>query len=142
MVDTSGLSGVTYHYIVHAEDNSGNGAGLCAGDNEEANTVEASGAATGPDAIYFADDMESGDGNWTHGGTGDTWTLSTARAYSGTTSFYATDVGSVSDQNLDSLEFARLSISPTTPGRTSCSGSEWPPTRASAARAGTSMTSG
>ena len=110
MVDTSGLSGVTYHYIVHAEDNSGNGAGLCAGGNEEANTVEASGAATGPDATYFADDMESGDGNWTHGGTGDTWTLSTARAYSGVTSFYATDVGSVSDQNLESLEFALPAI--------------------------------
>jgi hypothetical protein len=110
MVDTSGLSGVTYHYIVHAEDNSGNGAGLCAGGNEEGNTIEASGAATGPDATYFADDMESGDGNWTHGGTGDTWTLSTARAYSGTTSFYATDVGSLTDQNLDSLEFALPAI--------------------------------
>ena len=36
--------------------------------------------------------MESGDGNWTHSGTGDTWTLSTARAYSGSYSFYATDV--------------------------------------------------
>jgi len=106
MVDTSTSSGVTYHYIVHAEDNSGNGAGLCAGGNEDGNTVEASGAATGPDAIYFADDMESGDGNWTHGGTGDTWILSTNRAYSGTTSFYATDVSTISDQNLDSLEFA------------------------------------
>jgi len=72
--------------------------------------VEASGAATGPDAVYFADDMESGDGNWTHGGTGDTWTLSTARSYSGTTSFYATDVAIVSDQALDSLEFALPSV--------------------------------
>ncbi len=110
MVDTSGFSGVTYHYIVHAEDNSGNGAGLCAGGNEDGNTAEASGAATGPDATYFADDMESGDGNWTHSGSGDTWTLSTARAYSGATSFYATDVGSVTDQNLDSLEFALPAI--------------------------------
>jgi len=105
-VDTTALSGVTYHYIVHAEDNSGNGVGLCAYGNEDSNIAEASAAATGPDAVYFADDMESGDGNWTHGGTGDTWTLSTARAYSGTTSFYATDVSTVSDQALDSLEFA------------------------------------
>ncbi len=110
MVDTTAFSGDTYHYIVRAEDNSGNGAGLCAGGNEDGNTVEASGAATGPDAVYFADDMESGDGNWTHAGTGDTWNLSTARAYSGVTSFKATDVGSVTDQNLDSLEFALPAI--------------------------------
>ncbi len=105
MVDTSASSGVTYHYIVRAEDNSGNGAGLCAGGNEDHNTAEASGAATGPDAVYFADDMESGDGNWSHGGTGDTWALSNARAYSGTYSFHAVDAASVTDQTLVSLEF-------------------------------------
>jgi hypothetical protein len=105
-VDTGVLSGQTTFYIVRAEDNSGNGSGLCAGGNEDGNLVEASGAATGPDAVYFADDMESGGGNWTHGGSGDTWALSTARAHSGTTSFHATDVASVSDQQLESLEFA------------------------------------
>ena len=110
MVDTSASSGITYHYIVRAEDNSGNGGGPCSSGNEDENTAEASAAATGPDAIYFADDMESGDDNWTHGGTGDTWTLSTARAYSGTTSFYGTDVGIVTDQHLDSLEFALPAI--------------------------------
>ena len=99
--DTTIISGATYHYIVRAEDNSGNGGG-----NEDDNLAEASAAATGPDAVYFADDMESGGGNWVHGGIGDTWTLSTARSVSGQTSFYATDVSSVSDQQLESLEFA------------------------------------
>jgi len=106
MVDTSVSSGQNYFYIVRAEDDSGNGTGLCAGGNEDGNTVEASGAATGPDAVYFADDMESGDGNWTHGGVGDTWSLSNVRAYSDDYSFHAVDVGSVTDQTLESLEFA------------------------------------
>ena len=112
--DTTAMSAVTYHYIVRAEDNSGNGSGPCGGGNEDANVDEASAAATGPDSVYFADDMESGDGNWTHGGTGDTWTLSTARAHSGSYSFYSTDVSSVSDQNLDSLDF----VLPNIPGIT------------------------
>lgn len=99
-------SGETNYYIVRAEDDSGNGAGPCGGGNEDDNIVEASGAATGPDAVYFADDMESGDGNWTHGGSGDTWALSTDRAFSGSYSFHAADVSTVSDQQLASLQFS------------------------------------
>jgi len=109
-VDPTVTSATTYFYVVRAEDDSGNGSGPCGGGNEDGNLAEASGAATGPDAVYFADDMESGDGNWTHGGSGDTWTLSTARAHSGVTSFYATDVSSVSDQQLDSPEFSLPAI--------------------------------
>lgn len=105
-IDTSVDSAVTYFYVVRAEDDSGNGGGPCAGGNEDLNTAEASGAATGPDSVYFADDMEGGDGNWSHGGLGDTWTLSTARAHSGSYSFFAQDVNTLSDQQLESLEFA------------------------------------
>ena len=36
----------------------------------------------------FADDMESGAGGWTHGGTKDYWHLSTQRSHSGSTSWY------------------------------------------------------
>jgi len=36
----------------------------------------------------FEDDMESGAGEWTHGGTGDLWHLSTHRAHSGDWSWY------------------------------------------------------
>jgi bacillopeptidase F (M6 metalloprotease family) len=105
-VDTDVVSGETNYYIVRAEDDSGNGSGPCGGGNVDDNVVESSGAATGPDAVYFADDMESGDGNWSHGGLDDTWTLSTARSVSGQYSFYAEDVPDVSDQQLESLEFA------------------------------------
>jgi hypothetical protein len=50
--------------------------------------------------IVFQDDMESGAAGWTHSGTGDTWALSTVRANSGTMSYHATDVATVSDQYL------------------------------------------
>jgi len=36
-----------------------------------------------PTDIFF-DDMESGDGNWTHGGIKDTWAITEEQAYSGT----------------------------------------------------------
>lgn len=104
--DTTVGSATTHFYVVRAEDDTTYGSGPCAGGNEDSNVAEASGAATGPDAVYFADDMEDGSGNWTHGGTGDTWTLSTARSVSGQYSFYAEDVDELSDQQLESLEFA------------------------------------
>jgi len=97
---------VEYFYVVRAEDDTSAGGGPCNSGNEDGNTEELSGFPTGPDQVYFADDMESGDGNWTHSGTGDTWALSTARAHSGATSFYAVDVDSVTDQYLESIEFA------------------------------------
>jgi len=39
-----------------------------------------------PGDIFF-DDMESGDGNWTHGGTNDTWAITEAQSYSPTHSW-------------------------------------------------------
>jgi hypothetical protein len=102
--DSDVMNQTEYFYVVRAEDDSGNGSGPCAGGNEDSNAIEASAVPTGPDSVFFADDMESGDGNWTHGGTGDTWTLSTARAHSGTYSFHSTDVTTASDQQLDSLD--------------------------------------
>jgi hypothetical protein len=111
-VDSSVSSGVEYFYVVRAEDDSGNGGGPCAGGNEDANLVELSAVPTGPDEVFFADDMESGASNWTHGGSGDTWALSTARAHSGSYSFHATDVSNVSDQRLESVDVPL----PATPG--------------------------
>ncbi len=49
-------------YVVRAEDNSGNGSGPCAGGNEDANVVEKSGAATGPDTLLIDTDFETDDG--------------------------------------------------------------------------------
>ena len=41
--------------------------------------------------LGFADDMESGTNAWTHAGTGDAWHLTTARAASGSRSWYQGD---------------------------------------------------
>lgn len=41
----------------------------------------------------FSDDIESGSGLWTHGGTGDLWNISTYRAHSGGHSWYCGDPG-------------------------------------------------
>ena len=48
----------------------------------------------------FFDDFESGAPGWTHSGTGDSWALSTARAYSPANSFHANDPATSSDQRL------------------------------------------
>ncbi len=50
--------------------------------------------------LHLDDDFESGQGLWVHNGTGDTWSLSNARAHSGGSSYHAVDPASVSDQYL------------------------------------------
>jgi len=52
----------------------------------------------------FEDAFESGAVGWTHGGTGDTWQLSTVRVNSGSYAYHAEDVSSISDQYLVSPE--------------------------------------
>lgn len=73
--DESTEFGVTYYYKVRAEDQSGNGSGLCSGGNEDSNTTELSGSPSGPPVIAFEDDLEAGAGNWTvAAGPGDSGT--------------------------------------------------------------------
>ncbi len=62
--DTNIDHGQTYHYLVRAEDNSGDGAGPCAMGNEDSNGEEQSGFATGPLRSYVHYDFEAADG-WT-----------------------------------------------------------------------------
>lgn len=52
--------------------------------------------------IAFMDDIEGGTNGWTvdAGGTQNTWAQSTARAFSGATSWHAEDLNSISDQRL------------------------------------------
>ncbi|MDJ0839286.1 MAG: hypothetical protein QNK37_22400, partial [Acidobacteriota bacterium] len=97
--DTTVLNATTYYYIVRAEDTDG---------NEDTNTNEVSGAASGPDGIGFADDLESGSGNWSVSGSGAgaNWTLTTTQANSPTTSFFANDPSSISDRYLDSINIS------------------------------------
>lgn len=58
-----------------------------------------------PETIYF-NDFESSIAGWSHNGLEDTWQLSQERAHSATTSFYAVDLGQISDQRLISPEIA------------------------------------
>ncbi len=102
-VDTDIDPLTTYYYVVRAEDSSGNGSGPCASGNEDANTVEMSGVATGPDTNFFMDDMESGSGNWvTMALAADTgtspWSLVTTDANSPVTSWFCSDEPVVKDQ--------------------------------------------
>ena len=112
-LDESVASGVRYYYVVRAEDDSGNGSGPCNGGNEEANLEELSAMATGPDAVFFADDMESGPGNWTTDGTGGTaWTLATTSSHSPTHAWFCADEGFVKDQRLVTAAAADLTAAP------------------------------
>ncbi|MGD9092728.1 MAG: S8 family serine peptidase, partial [Anaerolineales bacterium] len=57
---------------------------------------------TSAPSILFSDDFESGAIGWTHGGTSDTWDLSSDRAHSGSQAYHARNVEWVSDQWLES----------------------------------------
>lgn len=100
--DAAVASGVEYFYVVRAEDDSGNGAGACAGGNEEGNSVELSAVPTGPDELFFADDMETyGTDNWSTDGTGGTpWSRVTTSSHSPANSQFCADQNFVKDQRL------------------------------------------
>ncbi len=56
--------------------------------------------------ILFTENFETGAAGWAHSGTGDTWALSTANPHGGTTSYFAADPATVSDQRLVSPPIA------------------------------------
>lgn len=101
-----------YHYAVRAEDQSGNGAGPCAGGNEEGNTVLRSAGAAGPDTVFFSDDLESGAGLWSTTGT-PTWSVVTTSAHSPTHSWFAVDQATVGDSHIRNT--AALVLPPAVP---------------------------
>jgi len=59
-----------------------------------------------PPTAVWLDDLEAGAAGWSHGGTGDSWTLSGTRVHSGANAYHATDVASISDQTLVSPSVA------------------------------------
>lgn len=113
-------TGMIYHYIVRAEDNSGNGSGPHAGGIEDGNTVSLSAVPTGPDAIDFEDDLESGTAQWTVAagpqdpGNTNPWTLSTAQSHSPANAWFVTDQNSVKDQV---LQMANPVVLPANPAK-------------------------
>jgi hypothetical protein len=100
--DPAVASGARYYYVVRAEDNSGNGAGPCAGGNEDANTVYQDAVPTGPP--LFSDDMESGGASWTTAGAGTPWALVTTASHSPTHAFFVDDPAVVTDRSLQTAQ--------------------------------------
>jgi len=97
--DNNVESGVTYYYIVRSEDQTGLGTGPCAKGLQDTNTVERSGAATGPDEIFFEDDIEGGAGNWTTETLpGDTGTSPWSIVKGDTNNWFCLDEAVVKDQ--------------------------------------------
>ncbi len=64
--------------------------------------------------VQFVEDFETGAAGWTHGGNGDTWTISGARVHGGAFSYHATDVDTTSDQWLESPDMMLPSVAPVT----------------------------
>ncbi len=65
---------------------------------------------------HFSDDVESGDNGWTTNGTGNTWEINGNNPFSGSSSWHAVDVTSITDQRLISpaIQLPSLSQSPIT----------------------------
>ncbi|MEM8997579.1 MAG: hypothetical protein AAGF23_22530, partial [Acidobacteriota bacterium] len=112
-VDSAAEFGTDYTYEVRAEDQSGNGSGPCGGGNEDSNTATATAAATGPDAVAFQDDIESGDTHFTaatgpnDGGGTSAWSIIDTASNSPIHSWFVVDEDSVKDQV---IEMASMSI--------------------------------
>jgi hypothetical protein len=63
-LDFDTTSGSRHYYTVRAEDDSGNGGGPCSGGNEDTNSLEVLGVATGPATAVLNDDIEDGSSTW------------------------------------------------------------------------------
>ena len=50
--------------------------------------------------LYGSEGFESGEGGWTHSGTGDSWAIATTNPHTGTSHFHANNPAVVSDQRL------------------------------------------
>jgi lysyl endopeptidase len=100
--DTSAASGAELHYVVRAEE-SGVGAGPCAGGIEDGNLVERTGVASGPDAVLLEDDVESGAAGWTANGSGggSDFAIVTTDHRSGTHAWFVSDPNVISDRRLE-----------------------------------------
>lgn len=81
--DTNVVTQQFYSYVVRAEDDTTDGSGPCNNGNQDTNLVELSGAATGPDVLFFAEDFDTDNGGLV--GTLD-WQWTDAYAWAGSCS--------------------------------------------------------
>lgn len=93
-VDSDVAAGLTFYYIVRAEDSRTGQSGPCNGGNIEANLNRKSGSPTGPVTTFFTDTFESGLGNWTVSAN---WALSTTQSHSPTNSVWSGNISSQCD---------------------------------------------
>ncbi len=93
-VDTDVAAGLTFYYIVRAEDSRTGQSGPCNGGNVENNLIRRSNSPTGPVTTLFSDTFESGIGNWTVSAN---WALSTTQSHSPTYSAWSGNVSSQCD---------------------------------------------
>ncbi|MFA5683676.1 MAG: hypothetical protein WCZ65_03645 [Lysobacteraceae bacterium] len=103
LVDTDEVgSGVAQHYLVRAEDISGQPANGRCGGVEDGNLLIRSAAAFGPDIVTFTDDVENGPDNWTASGSGagSNFAIVTTAANSPTRSWFVPDPSAISDRHL------------------------------------------
>jgi hypothetical protein len=84
-MDADVLPGITYFYVVRAEDDTTGHGGPCGG-NEEKNLVKISATANGPRTVLFSDDFENGLDQWD---AVSPWSASTGQAHGGTQSVWS-----------------------------------------------------
>lgn len=92
-------TGTTYYWRVWAENPCGAGS-MSAIWSFTTEAVPGDCAPEEVTTLYFFDDFEGDVSGWTTGGTGSTWTISSANTRGGVAAFWAEDVGSVTDQYL------------------------------------------
>jgi hypothetical protein len=78
--DTDVLANTWYHYLVRAEDDTGDGAGPCYSGNVEQNEEVRDGLATGPREVFYSSGFENGGSGWSLSGE---WQIAVPRGYGG-----------------------------------------------------------
>lgn len=104
-VDVEVEPGVTYHYVVRAEDDTSGHGGPCGG-NEDRNLLTRSGTASGPLVPLVDDDVEGATSGWSaaagpgDGGGTSPWTVAATASHSPTHAWFCDDESRVKDQVL------------------------------------------
>jgi len=107
------MSNTHYYWRVSADNACGTGPASTPYELTTAALPGDCGTGTTP-VLHFEEDFETGAPDWSHSGTGDTWSLSGNRYHSGAFSYYAVDTSTVSDQRLESPDVVLPTNTPLT----------------------------